>query len=262
MTPFFEVSGTGPDLVLLHGWASSRRLWRRVVPTLATAFRCWSVDLPGFGHAPDLGRRAGDVRAYSAWLRDFCDAQGIERCGLAGHSMGGALTLQFAADQPDRVRAFSAINPVVTGRVILRALDLLPQRARWMSWSHEFSQTVLGPILARPELDGLRDVIWPLQRRIEDFNVASGPTLLDTWDLLTDFDVRPQLSSVTAPGLIVLGSLDFNVPNSEGLSAAAVLANVTVARFTAGHTITDTYPRAVADLLLGFFTRVLVDEGA
>ena len=261
MMPFFEVAGTGPDLLLLHGWASSRRLWRHVAPTLITTFRCWSIDLPGFGHAPDLGPRAGDVRAYSDWLRDFCDAQGIERCGVVGHSMGGALTLQFAADQPERVRAFSAINPVVTGRVILRALEHLPQRARWMGWSHEFSQTVLGPMLARPELDGLRDVIWPLQRRIEDFNVACGTTLLDTWDLLTDFDVRPQLGAVTAPGLIVLGSLDINVPNSEGLSAAAALSNVRVARFTAGHTITDTYPRAVADLLFGFFARALLGEG-
>ncbi len=262
MTPFFEVSGTGPDLLLLHGWASSRRLWRRVVPTLAPTFRCWSVDLPGFGQAPALGARSGDVRAYSEWLGAFCDGHGIERCGVVGHSMGGALTLRFAADQPERVRAFSTINPVVTGRVVLRALDRLPQRARWMGWSQEFSQTVLGPLLARPELDGLRDVIWPLQRRIEDFNVASGPTLLDTWDLLTDFDARPLLGSVTAPGLIVLGSLDVNVPNSEGLSAAAALSNVRVARFTAGHTITDTYPRAVADLLHGFFARGLAIEGA
>ncbi|MBL8094099.1 MAG: alpha/beta hydrolase [Anaerolineales bacterium] len=257
MQPFFDVAGAGPDLLLLHGWASSRHLWKRLIPTLAASFRCWSIDLPGFGSAPDLGPRAIDAEAYSLWLNEFCDAHGIGACGLVGHSMGGALTLRFAADQPERVRAFAAINPVVTGRVILRLLNRLPARSRWMGWSQELSQTVLGPLLAQPALDQIRELIWPVQRRIDDFNQASGPALLHTWDLLAGFDVRPRLATVTAPGLIVVGSLDLNVPNSEGMSAVAALPNARLVRFVAGHTITDTKPHAVAELLRSFFQHTL-----
>lgn len=260
MQPAFEVCGDGPDLLFLHGWASSRRLWRRLLPHLSSAFRCWTIDLPGFGQAPDIGARAIDAQAYSDWLDGFCVQQGIDRCGVVGHSLGGALTLQFAADQPRRVWAFAAVNPVVTGRVILRALEWLPRRERWMGWSQGLSQAVLGPLLAQPALDRVRELIWPVQRRIEDFNHASNPTLLHTWTLLTGFDIRPRLASVKAPGLIVLGSQDLNVPNSDGLSAVAELPNVRLVRFRAGHTLTDMHPVVVAGLLRGFFETAMAVE--
>lgn len=253
MADSYTVSGSGPDLLLLHGWASSQHLWRRLLPELTAHFRCWAIDLPGFGRAEAFSGGSTRVQAYSDWLAGFCDTHDITACGVAGHSMGGALTLQFAADQPERVRALAAINPVVTGRVILNALSALPNRARWMGWSQELSQTVIGPALASSMFDRVRELIWPVERRIDDFNHASGPALLDTWDLLTGFDVRPRLAAVDAPALIVLGSLDINVPNSEGLSAAAELREVRVVRFTGGHTITDTYPRVVAELLRDFF---------
>ena len=260
LAPTFEVAGRGPDLILLHGWASSRRLWRHLLPQLTSAFRCWTIDLPGFGGAPDLGDRAMDPQAYSEWLEGFCLQQGLDTCGVVGHSLGGALTLQFAADQPQRVKAFAAINPVVTGRVILRALERLPQRNRWMAWSQGMSQSVLGPLLAGRTLDAVRERVWPIQRRIEDFNNASSPTLLHTWNLLTAFDIRPRLASVTAPGLIILGDRDINVPNSDGLSAVAALAQARLVYFKAGHTLTDTHPLAVARLLRDFFAPHLAAE--
>ncbi len=258
MAPTFEVAGEGPNLILLHGWASSRRLWRYLLPHLTTSFRCWTIDLPGFGGAPDLGDCAIDPQAYSNWLEGFCLQQGIDACGVVGHSLGGALTLQFAADQPRRVRAFAAINPVVTGRVILHALERLPLRDRWMAWSQGMSQSVLGPLLAGRALDPLREWVWPVQRRIEDFNSASSPTLLHTWNLLTAFDIRPRLATVTAPGLIVLGDRDINVPNSDGLSAVAALPNARLVTFRGGHTLTDTYPVIIARLLCDFFASPLM----
>lgn len=249
----FEMSGSGPDLLLLHGWASSRRLWQRVIPGLTAHFRCWALDLPGFGATPPLAAAGTLIESYSAWLADFCAEHGIEHCGVVGHSMGGALTLQFAADQPKRVRALAAINPVVTGRLVLNILDVLPNRPGWMHGSQALSKRVVGPLAAAPLPETVRAALWPLQRRIEDFVQADEPMLLDTWDLLTGFDIRPRLATVEAPALVVLGSLDMNVPNSEGLSAVAALPNARVIRFTAGHTIMDLYPRVVARALADYF---------
>ncbi len=211
----------------------------------------------------DLNTRVGWYEG-GGWTGSFRfpRIQGIDACGVAGHSLGGALTLQFAADQPRRVKAFAAINPVVTGRVILRAFERLPLRDRWMAWSQEMSQSVLGPLLAGRALDPLREWVWPVQRRIEDFNSASSPTLLHTWNLLTDFDIRPRLAAVTVPGLIVLGDRDINVPNSDGLSAVAALPNARLVFFRGGHTLTDTYPVIIARLLRDFFAPPLLAAGA
>ena len=91
---FYRESGTGPVLVLLHGWSMSSAVFLEVLPQLAKSHRVLAVDLPGHGASElddidySLDTLAGNVEA---WLQQL----GLNRCALLGWSLGGQVALQM-----------------------------------------------------------------------------------------------------------------------------------------------------------------------
>src|ERR1700751_3332533 len=83
----YDDTGDGTPLVLVHGLATTRIIWRRVVPLLADERRVLAVDVPGFGESPPIG--PGFVLADVAdAIDDALHDKGVnERYDLAGHSM-------------------------------------------------------------------------------------------------------------------------------------------------------------------------------
>ena len=97
-----EGDGPGTPVVLVHGGGADRSHWHAVVPLLATDRRVVCFDQRGYGESdpPSDGRRelaamAGDVLAV-------CDAMGLDRPVVVGHSYGGAVVSEAVARFPDR----------------------------------------------------------------------------------------------------------------------------------------------------------------
>ena len=97
--------GSGPVVLLLHGWPDSSRLWRHQVPALRDAgFRCIVPDLRGFGEAD----RPDAVSAYALPtlvndITTLLDHFEVERAHVVGHDWGAALAWVTASLVPDRV---------------------------------------------------------------------------------------------------------------------------------------------------------------
>jgi len=90
-------------LVIVHGWAASRVLWRSLQKKFAESMRVVIYDLRGHG---DAGKPEGvsyDIATFAQDLKALLDALNIERTHLLGHSMGGLVCQEFAARYPDRV---------------------------------------------------------------------------------------------------------------------------------------------------------------
>jgi len=104
-----EVQGDGPPLVLVHGVATNRSIWRHVVPDLAQRHLVATPDLPGFGGSPPAGR--GFV------LEEVADALAAGLAGvpapfdLLGNSLGGAVSLVLAERRPELVRRLILAAP-------------------------------------------------------------------------------------------------------------------------------------------------------
>ena len=79
---YYEVSGHGPDVVLLHGWSLNLRVWDGLVRALAPRFRLIAIDLPGHGHS-DWDPRAA-TPAAQAWRIHETVAPLSERYTLLG----------------------------------------------------------------------------------------------------------------------------------------------------------------------------------
>lgn len=100
--------GSGRPLILLHGLASSCRIWDFAAPTLSERFRVLALDQRGHGLSDSPGSYTyaevtGDLAAFTAAL-------GLERPVVAGHSWGAGVALRFAVDYPKTPSAIALID--------------------------------------------------------------------------------------------------------------------------------------------------------
>jgi pimeloyl-ACP methyl ester carboxylesterase len=93
--------------VLLHGVATSRLVWRRVIGPLALRRRVIAVDVPGFGQSAPAGPGFELERVADLLVGGLA----LERFDLAGHSLGGAVAVATAARHPEAVRTLVLVAP-------------------------------------------------------------------------------------------------------------------------------------------------------
>ncbi|MFL5960595.1 MAG: alpha/beta fold hydrolase [Gaiellaceae bacterium] len=108
---WYDETGHGPDVLLLHGGLGDSGLWEPVVPFLAERFRAVRTDFRFFG------RSTGPAVPWS-WQDDVVgvlDALDIERAALVGLSMGGKIALDVALAHPDRLWAVAGVAPGLGG---------------------------------------------------------------------------------------------------------------------------------------------------
>jgi haloacetate dehalogenase len=121
-----RVGGSGPPLLLLHGYPQTHVMWHHAAPALAARHTVVCADLRGYG---DRGKPASDAEhaAYSkrASANDMVDvmaALGHQRFMLAGHDRGGRVGHRLALDHPERVRRLAVLDIVPT-RTVFAATD-------------------------------------------------------------------------------------------------------------------------------------------
>ncbi len=96
MSKTYIDKGAGDALVFLHGFCESKEMWAAFVKPLTSKFRIVALDLPGFGE------NTKNVHDYSMesmadYVKQQLDELGVKRCILVGHSMGGYVSMAFAA---------------------------------------------------------------------------------------------------------------------------------------------------------------------
>ncbi|NLE43358.1 MAG: alpha/beta hydrolase [Chloroflexi bacterium] len=117
----YEVLGRGKPLILLHGWIGSWRYWMSTMEDLSSGYRVYAPDLWGFGDS-DKRRSAYTVRDYVAQLDTFLSQLGVDEVSLVGHSLGGAIALEFATSSPDRVKRVVGVGVPFNRAAVARAL--------------------------------------------------------------------------------------------------------------------------------------------
>jgi len=140
---FVRSRGSGPPILLLHGFPQTHVMWRGVAPLLAASFTVVCADLRGYG-ASGCPASAPDHAPYAkrAMARDMVSVMerlGFSRFAVAGHDRGGRVAYRMALDHPARVAR-------------LAVLDVVPTEAAWARADARFA---LGfwpwSLLAQPE---------------------------------------------------------------------------------------------------------------
>ena len=106
-----DVTGSGQPLVLIHGLATTRSIWRHVAPRLAATRQVVTLDVPGFGAARPVGR-GFDLDDVAADVAGSLRAAGVgEPYDLVGHSIGAAVAITLAVREPGAVRSLVLVSP-------------------------------------------------------------------------------------------------------------------------------------------------------
>ena len=110
---YYEVSGSGDPVVLIHAFSVDRRMWAPQIAALERRFRVIRYDLRGHGNS------AAPSEPYAPHddLRSVLDALGVSRATLIGLSAGSTLAIDFAIAYPDRVRKLVLASPGLNGHV-------------------------------------------------------------------------------------------------------------------------------------------------
>jgi len=112
------VTGSGPPVLLLHGFPQTHYCWRGVAPALAARHTVVAADIRGYGEtaAPAGGARGEGYtkREMGGDLFALMDALGHQRFAIVGHDRGARIAYRMAFDRPDRVRRLAVLNIVPT----------------------------------------------------------------------------------------------------------------------------------------------------
>ena len=119
------MGGSGPPLLLLHGYPESHLMWHGAAPLIAEEHTVVAADLAGYGAsfrpAPASDHAPHGKRAMAADQVEAMAALGFERFAVAGHDRGGRVAYRMALDRPERVERLAVLDIVPTGEVWRRA---------------------------------------------------------------------------------------------------------------------------------------------
>ena len=125
----YAEAGSGPPVLLLHGWPQHFWCWRRVVPLLADRHRLICPDLRGFGWSGAPGR-GYEPEVFAADQIALLDALGLDRVRVIGHDWGGFSGFVLALRHPERVERLLALStPIPWVQLTPRVLATI-----WRTW--------------------------------------------------------------------------------------------------------------------------------
>jgi haloacetate dehalogenase len=120
-----RIGGSGPPLLLLHGYPQSHLMWHAAAPLLAERHTVVAADLPGYGDSfrPRLSddHASHSKRALAADLVEAMAQLGHGAFAVAGHDRGGRVAYRMALDRPEVVTRLAVLDIVPTGEVWRRA---------------------------------------------------------------------------------------------------------------------------------------------
>ena len=110
-------SGSGPAVVLLHGYTQTSRMWRPIIPLLAGKFTVIAPDLPGIGDSA-IPKSGLDLRTAATRIHALVEALGIKKPRVVGHDIGLMVAYAYAAQfqaETEKLAVMDAFLPGVTG---------------------------------------------------------------------------------------------------------------------------------------------------
>lgn len=247
-------TGTGPPLLLVHGFLTGPAQWQANLPDLASF--CTPVTVSLWGHAGAPSPTEPDAYhpdAYVAGFERIRERIGAEAWYLLGYSLGAALTLRYALDHPDRVIAHAFTNST-------SALADIDQQRGWRdgaeasarrieSGGHDAMERIpVHPRHARRLPDAIRAALNEAAGAHDPMGIAN--TMRHT---SPNASVRQRLGENERPALLLCGTRERRFRPHRAFAEAA-MPRLAVAELDAGHAMNMEAPHAF-NAALGAFLR-------
>jgi len=259
---FLFAGEAGPPVVLIHGLGASAEIWSPNIGPLASHYRVYAPDIPGFGRTEKPAQMAFSPEAYSRFVQKFMTSLGIRRAALVGHSLGGGIALRVILDDPGRVERLVLASSAGLGKefsLMLRVAALpffervffKPPLAVFSLYLHHLvhDPSAITPGFARLyyEMFFQPGSVRAFTGILQAISTLRGvrPGILEP--------IREGLPSISAPTLILWGRQDRILPVSQAVDAAGRIPGARLHIFErCGHMPNIEYPEEFNRLVLEF----------
>ena len=245
---YVDHGGSGPVIVLSHGFSMDHQMWsEQIEPLTSAGWRVVTYDERGWGQTSSSGEFTyWDLAEDLTSLMDFLD---IKEAVLAGMSQGGFLSMRLALSNPERVTALVLVDTegsalAAEEKALFRGLY---ESARQNGMSGPVGET-LASILFAPDFEGIN--FWRGKwnsKNPEEWNDAAEC-------LFERDDIDERLREIKCPALVLHGDLDAAIPIERGEKMASLLGGETSFHKVegAGHSANLEKPKIVNPILLDF----------
>lgn len=199
----YKIAGSGPVILVLHGWGSSSDSWVDVMEILSgRGYKVICPDFPGFGKSqPPI--QPWSVTNYKEWLLRFIDFQGLDEFILLGHSFGGRIAIKFSVKYCDKVKAL----------ILCDSAGIRPElgfKSKMVSYIAHIGNVIFSPHIFTRFKDGARNIFYSFLRH-KDY-VKSDGIMREIIQKIINEDLLPYLSQIKIKTLLVWGKEDKLVP--------------------------------------------------
>ena len=204
---YYEVSGVGPDMVLIHANPFDHTLFLYQIAHFSARFRVLAVDIRGYGRSDPVTTPFG-LADINADVLAACTQEGIASAIVMGVSIGSTAGLKLALERPDFCKALIAVGAGYnkSERAEARAESY---RTHGLDYHREHIEQLVAPEFpATPMGDYLIATIMQRARALKWQGAAMGRVLTSGGDE----DLRPLLPAMTVPTLIINGAYDNSLP--------------------------------------------------
>lgn len=253
----YRERGSGPPLVLLHGWPLDSREWWRQLNGLADEFRVVAWDAPGAGRSPDPPEtfRLAD---WADCLAQFLEVLDLAPAHVAGLSFGGGLALELFRRHPEVIRSMILMSAYAGWRGSLPAEEVRQRveltRGNMKLPPERWVPALIDTLLPEARSSELADELATL---LADVHPEATRTALEAF---ADADLSDTLVDVDVPTLLLYGELDVRSPREvwepihEGIAGSRLVVIPDV-----GHMV-DMQAAERCDLEIRAFVRQVEDR--
>ncbi len=205
----YQDRGSGPVLVLLHGFLEDMSLWSFAIDELKNHFRLILLDLPGYGLSEPF-QDSQNMDEMAELVNALMHQEGIKSMKIIGHSMGGYIALAFAAKYPDLLEGVCLFHshPFEDGptkrQERLRVVEALEAGKK------DFIRQALPGFVAEANRARLAKEIGQMVVTAENSSLLAVKHSLR--GMATRVDLSEMFIQLNCPKLVIIGDTDPSVP--------------------------------------------------
>lgn len=255
---YAEYPAKGPNVLMIHGFASSSYSWESVAPILQKqGYHVYALDMKGFGWTDKPLNSKYDTYALMYGVKAWMDAVGLKKVIYVGNSLGGAVGILMAIEYPKSIQKLVLIDAggyPMTMPMIIR-LAAIPGSV--MMTKAFFGKWVLNWNLK--EVFYHKD--WVTQDRIDNYYVRlaspgaidAQASVIDSLDFAAFDRFIKRIPEVKTPTLIIWGRDDIWIPLENAYKFRKDLSNSVLNIIPyCGHVPQEEYPELTAELIMDF----------
>ncbi len=202
----YKKTGDGKEIILLHGWGSTKETFDNICEHLKDEFTCYQIDLPGFGESKiDKPMSLDD---YTNLLREFILDNNINKPIILGHSFGGRIAINYAS-------SYEVEKLILVDSAGIRRFNLKVY---------------------------LKIKFYKLMKKLKIKNNLgstdyknSSSVLKGTMNKIVPIDLRNKMKMINCETLILWGSLDSTTPLKDGIEMNRLINNSLLIKIPDAH---------------------------